>query len=559
MYGGKLMTELNEIYKRFLDFANETFPEYPNLIKTWNKDLESMMGAETEECLPSQSLKAFLVILNKLSNEYMLNLQEIEDWIGSYREEIREFVVPYVEIEENSPSIVSPNQKVVTQLLNQSFIESGSALLFHRLRETISKNEFMTEMDFPTALITEKAIQATAQLRDTNTPHLLSSEEIQQWKNLTAQAITSMDDLTADIFDIISILWMKQANHKDQMIEFHTDDALNLRRVQGRKEIAGYQSGYRKKERDEIMKRLAALTTIWIRIERDSLKFVDADSKEVVDELEQVQFNPLFVLDSITVAYRNNQPVGIYECKIRPGELLANFLYGSKKSSGALALKTLQYNPITQKYHKRLARYLSWQWRIRQKGADYYRPYSIGGEKGLLRVMGIEGNRRYGSRIKEQFEEALDTLQQDGIITEWHPINFDETVIEKEKRWFDHWLNTKVQIVPPKEITDQNKELLLPSDEVDHQNYEQMNFAELLRNLTEGEVASAVETELQVTPDNLKRVRISRNKKLAEAANEIGISHTTLSRYENGKIANPTSGNLEKMRAWLNEQSVNNQ
>lgn len=553
MYGEKIMTELNEIYKRFLDFANETFPEYPNLIKTWNKDLESMMGAETTEvCLPSQSLKAFLVILNRLSSEYMLNLQEIEDWIGSYREEIREFVVPYVEIEENSSTIVSPNQTVVTQLLNQSFIESGSALLFHRLRETISKNEFKTEMDFPTALITEKAIQATAQLRDINTPHLLSSEEIQQWKNLTAQAITSMDDLTADIFDIISILWMKQANHKDQMIEFHTDDALNLRRVQGRKEIAGYQSGYRKKERDEIMKRLAALTTIWIRIERDSLKFVDADSKEVVDELEQVQFNPLFVLDSITVAYRNNQPVGIYECKIRPGELLANFLYGSKKSSGALALKTLQYNPITQKYHKRLARYLSWQWRIRQKGADYYRPYSIGGEKGLLRVMGIEENRRYGSRIKEQFEEVLDTLQQDGIITEWHSINFDETVIEKEKRWFHYWLNAKVQIVPPREITDQNKELQLPSDEVDHQYYEQMNFAELLRNLTEGEVASAVDTELEVTPETMKRVRISRNKKLAEAANEIGIAHTTLSRYENGKIANPTSINLEKMKAWLN-------
>ncbi|QCJ45511.1 helix-turn-helix transcriptional regulator (plasmid) [Bacillus sp. S3] len=549
------MTELNEIFKKFLDFALETFHDYPNLISNWNKELKSLMGEESVEFQPSQSLKAFLVILNKLSSEHMLNLQEIDEWIGSYISEIREFVVPYIEIEQNSSLVVSTNQKVVTQLLEQSFIESGSALLFHRLRETISKNEFMPKMEYPTALIKEKAIQATAQLRGIdNTPHLLSSEEIQQWKNLTAQAITSMDDLTADIFDIISILWMKQANHKDEMIKFHTDDALNLRRVQGRKEVDGYQSGYRKKERDEIMKRLAALTTIWIRIERDNLKFVDAESKEL-DELEQVQFNPLFILDSITVAYRNSQPVGIYECKIRPGELLANFLYGSKKSSGLLALKTLQYNPLTQKYHKRLARYLSWQWRIRQKGADYFRPYSIGGEKGLLNVMGIDENGRYGSRVKEQFENILDTLQQDRIIMEWKYINFDENVIEKDKRWFlDHWLNTKVQIVPPSEITEQNREPNLTIPELEQQNYEQMNFTELLKNLTESEIASSAASEINVTPENIKRLRISRNKKLAEAAKEIGISHTTLSRYENGKILSPTKANIEKMKAWIDNK-----
>ena len=550
---GRYVTELNDIFKKFLSIALDTFPDYPRLISNWKNEFKSMMEEEGEKVQPTQSLKAFLVILNKLSSEYMLNLQEIDEWIGSHRSEIREFVIPYIKIEQNSSLVVSPNQKVVSQLLDQSFIESGSALLFHRLRETISKNEFTTKMEYPTALIRDKAIQATAQLRGMdNTPHLLSSEEIQQWKNLTAQAITSMDDLTADIFDIISVLWMRQANHKDEMINFHTDDALNLRQVQGRKEFEGYQSGYRKKERDEIMKRLAALTTIWIRIERDNLKFVDADSKEL-DELEQVQFNPLFLLDSITVAYRNSQPVGIYECKIRPGELLANFLYGSKKSSGLLALKTLQYNPATQKYHKRLARYLSWQWRIRQKGADYFRPYTIGGEKGLLNVMGIEENVRYGSRVKDQFENILDTLQQDGIIKQWSYINFDERFIEKDRRWFaDHWLNAKVQIVPPSEITDLSKDINLNLLESDQQ-YEQMNFAELLKNLTESEVAASSTEEIEITPENIKKVRISRKKKLSEAAKEIGISHTTLSRYENGKIINPTKENYEKMRLWLSK------
>ena len=245
--------------------------------------------------------------------------------------------------------------------------------------------------------------------------------------------------------------------------------------------------------------------------------------------------------------------VGIYECKIRPGELLANFLYGSKKSSGLLALKTLQYNPVKQKYHKRLARYLSWQWRIRQKGADYFRPYSIGGDKGLLNVMGIEANARYGSRIKEQFENILDSLQKDEVIKDWVYLDFDENVIEKHKTWFeDDWLTNKVQILPPEEITEPNKDNSISSHELEPQYYEQMNFAALLKNMTEGEAAAAVQQELEVSPENIKRIRIGRNKKLAEAAKEIGIAHTTLSRYENGKIVSPTQANLDKMKAWIN-------
>ncbi|NRD81119.1 helix-turn-helix transcriptional regulator [Bacillus sp. BRMEA1] len=546
------MPPQNDVQNRFVEFANETFLDYPELIAAWEADMGKIYDINSDDFQPCQSLKAFLVIINRIAMEHSLNLQEIDEWIHLYSSEIRDFVIPYIQFEDSNN--VSPNQNIVTELLNQSFIESGSALLYHKLRDTISKNEFQIKTEYPTALINEKTLKATAQVRsEGNALHLLSSEEIDQWKNLTAQAITSMDDLTADIFDIISILWMRQASHKDQMINFHTDDALNLRQVQGRKSIEGYQSAYRKKERDEIMKRLAALTTIWIRIERDKLKFVDAESNEI-DELEQVQFNPLFILDSVTVAYRDSQPVGIYECKIRPGELLANFLYGSKKSSGLLALKTLKYNPIKQKYHKRLARYLSWQWRIRQKGADYFRPYSIGGDKGLLNVMGIQENGRYGSRIKEHFENILDTLQQDGIINEWKYLeSFNESMVEENKNWFhDNWINAKVQIVPPTEITVQNNKEYL-SLEMGESEQQEMNFAAILRNMTKKETAASEVMEMDVTPENMKQTRLNRGQKLAAVAKEIGISHTTLSRYENGKISNPTEENMLKMKNWLNK------
>ncbi|MFE5430761.1 helix-turn-helix domain-containing protein [Peribacillus simplex] len=542
---------------KFLNVMKTIFPDYPQLFVDWNMDINHLMSGQ-DDYQPSQTLKAFFVILDSLVKDYGLKFEDMEQWVDDYIEEIRNFVLPHIQIigEDNSaPSPKSNNREVINALLNQNFAESGSALLFHKLRETISKNEFDIATEIPTARIAERALEATAQVRAENDYLMMKSNvAIEQWKNLTSQAITSMDDLTADIFDIVSILWMQQATHKDQMIHFHTDDALNLRRLQGRKEdLDGYQMSYRKKERDDIMKRLAALTTIWIRIEKENLRFINEDQGDF-EEIGQVQFNPLFLVDSVTVAYRGDNPIGIYECSIRPGELLANFLYGSQRSSGLLALKTLEYHPIKQKYHKRLSRYLSWQWRIRQKSADYLRAYHIGGDKGLLKVMDLDVNPRYGSRIREQFEEILDTLQQDGIIKGW---SYKETTLEKqieqERNWFANtWLKARVQIIPPTEITGMgdDQDLLL----IENQDYDTENFLTMLKGMTDIETSATKEMveEKQVSPETINKERTDRGLSILEAAKEMGISHSTLSRYERNLIKRPYTDSLEKMKEWLN-------
>lgn len=548
---------LQPLQTKFLNVMKTIFPDYPQLFVEWNMDINHLLSGQ-EDYQPSQTLKAFFVILDSLVKDYRLKFEDMEQWVDDYIEEIRNFVLPYIQTagEENSSySPKSNNREVINALLNQNFAESGSALLFHKLRETISKNEFDIATEIPTARIAERAIEATAQVRAENDYLMMKSNvAIEQWKNLTSQAITSMDDLTADIFDIVSILWMQQATHKDQMIHFHTDDALNLRRLQGRKEdLDGYQMSYRKKERDDIMKRLAALTTIWIRIEKENLRFINEDQGDF-EEIGQVQFNPLFLVDGVTVAYRGDNPIGIYECSIRPGELLANFLYGSQRSSGMLALKTLEYHPIKQKYHKRLSRYLSWQWRIRQKSADYLRAYHIGGDKGLLKVMDLDVNRRYGSRIREQFEEILDTLQQDGIIKGWSYKEKNlEKQIEQERNWFANtWLKARVQIIPPTEITGMgdDQDLLL----IEEQDYDTENFLTMLKGMTDRETGATREMveEKQVSPETINKERTDRGLSILEAAKEMGISHSTLSRYERNLIKRPYTVSLEKMKEWLN-------
>jgi len=547
---------VSTLQKKVEDVTKVIFPEYPELSLNWNLEISHLL--KRSDYQPTESIKAFFFIIDRLVKEYHLVFEQFEQWASDYKDEIRNFVLPYLQQHKDTTgtySLKSDSKEVVNQLLNQSFVESGTALLIHRLRETISQNKFDLSSEIPTARITERVLEATAQLRakETQLGRLKSNEAFEQWQNLTSQAISAMDDLTADIFDIVSILWMEQATHKDQMIHFHTDDALNLRKIRGRsQEQDGYQTSYRKKERDDIMRRLAALTTIWIRVERGSLKFINED-QESFEEIGQVQFNPLFVVDSVTVAYKGDTPIGIYECSIRPGELLSNFLYGSKKSSGLLALKTLEYHPVRQKYHKRLSRYLSWQWRIRQKSADYLRAYNIGGEKGLLNVMDMDVNPRYGSRVKEQFEEILDTLHNDGIIREWrYKEESIEEDIEKTRDWFSNiWLKASVQIIPPSEITTfkNDKDSLI----ID-QDYATMDLPTVLEWFAKRKVATSIETieEIEVNPENMTKERKRRGLTKSEAAKEIGISISTLSRYERNLIKDPVKDSLKKMKLWLN-------
>ncbi|MCM3541331.1 helix-turn-helix domain-containing protein [Priestia endophytica] len=560
------MVQLLKYENLILNAVRSIFMDQPEVLASWEANFINITsGKKTENT--SKSFNALLFIIDKIATENDLLIRDIEKWIYEYEDDVLNFVQSFINQEKQTRDDqreVAKNNKVevVSDLLEREFTETGSAYIYHKLRETISKNEFNYDENYPTAYISNEtnSVEAIAQVRTNQEEDLfkLSKQEIEKWKNLTSNALTSMDDLTADIFDIVSILWMKEAQHKDQMIHFHSDDALNLRGLRGRNKVGDtYSTGYRKKERDEIMKRLAALTSIWIKIEKDRLRIIDPESEEF-DKIDRVQFNPLFIVDSITIAYRGNVPIGIYECKIKPGEIMAHYLYGSKKSSGYFALKTLQYNPVKQKYHKRLARYLSWQWRIRQKKSDYLRPFSIGGERGILQVIGLEINERHPNRTKETFEGVLDILQKDGVIKRWeYERGYDETSVgTSNKGWLrNYWLKIKVHIEPPTIL----EELYLKDTTLMMK--EQIDFSaasidpqSIYRSLIEKDTLTEQKQSYRlenITPGLLIRERERRGKlSRLRASKEIGISHSILSRFERG-ITKPTKVTLKKIQIWL--------
>ncbi|MED0665603.1 helix-turn-helix transcriptional regulator [Bacillus badius] len=148
--------------------------------------------------------------------------------------------------------------------------------------------------------------------------------------------------------------------------------------------------------------------------------------------------------------------------------------------------------------------------------------------------MDLDVNPRYGSRIKEQFEEILDTLQEDCIIKEWrYKDPFIETKIEQKRNWFVNvWLKESVQIIPSAEITTfkDEKDVIL----VEEKAYNTMDLSQMLKGLAKEKVAVTIETvkEKEVSPESISKERKQRNLSILDASKEMGVSSSTLSRYE---------------------------
>ncbi|WP_096203162.1 helix-turn-helix domain-containing protein [Bacillus sp. FJAT-45350] len=538
----------------FMEVAEDLLGDkYEEILQLWRSDDED------------EAFRAFQLLINTIiDHEDEVSCASI---VTLYGQQIVQIMSPLLETYLDS----TEKGEMIEKLLSEEVAETGSSLLFHKLREAISLNSFSKKDGIPTVEIKNGNQTHVAQIHThVDDGMILTNGEIDQWETLMAQAITSMDDLTADAFDVISILWMKSASTEKDMVSFNHEDVLTMRQIQKNKNKLGYGT-FRKKDRDEVMKRIAALASIWLRVdEDDEVHFIDQTS---LSEYKKSKLKRLFVVDNVTIAHdrQTNDVIGIYECEIRPGDLLASYLHGAKKSTGMLSLKALQYNPVKHKHHKRLTRYLSWQWRIRSRKTDFERPYNIGGERGLLSVLGMDStNDKRPFRVKESFESILDTLQEDKIIDSWHYVSIDETRMGKGNRgWLtNYWMTLQVIILPPKEIISglsiEEKPRPLEIEEVINEfgkklsrtkkRDDQMNREEQLVLGLHFEETDSTSTDYKITPELVQHTRKKRGLTLSKAAKEIGIAHTTLSRFEKNEIKKPNSKNDEKLRKWITEE-----
>jgi DNA-binding XRE family transcriptional regulator len=168
---------------------------------------------------------------------------------------------------------------------------------------------------------------------------------------------------------------------------------------------------------------------------------------------------------------------------------------------------------------------LSYQWRCRAHNGDYLQPYRVAT---LLAAIGVTVDRRHPGRTRARLERCLETLLADRVIAAWQYDRWDEGHATRQG-WVDHWLQATILIEPP---------------EVIQQQYQ---------HLAQHEAATRVALP---APDSLgerlKRRRRQRGLTLIQAAEQLGISPSYLSRLEQGRRGHSLPTAVQRpLDAWL--------
>ena len=201
---------------------------------------------------------------------------------------------------------------------------------------------------------------------------------------------------------------------------------------------------------------------------------------------------------------------------------------GPGNQTTLLSAMALKYDPYRQVWEKRLARYVSWQWRSTAGDARARRPFHV---DALLDAAGKEIDPRRPAVTRERLEKALDTLEEDGVIASWHYERWDDT-LARHRGWMEDWRSCTVLIAPPSVVTDH---LQSPAREP----------------------ALALPADALAQPERLgeriraRRVALGLNQSQAAAA--LGASQGYISKLERGKLTDetPSPAFRKRLGDWL--------
>ncbi|MGK0536032.1 helix-turn-helix domain-containing protein [Bacillus sp. 'calajunan'] len=561
---------MDNLLQMFRDALLISEPIYKTNELVWNKwnayfkDVENNNNKVLTSSHASPSFTALVSWLEK-KQESGITLVQIYAKIDSYKEEIYKEIEGFIEKEFQdialSSSIVVENDQNIdkTNIVNhEDYYEVNNSAVYYKLRDGIAKNQFEEDelskvLQYPIETKSSNGVAQLSSHKDEDL-RLTNIEEAARWNTLVDDVMSNMDDLTADCLDAITIQWINEAKSPDEFIDFSYEQVLEMCNIP--KTVVKNKEYYRAEDKIKIAKRIAALASIFIYLNDDNEVVVlnDRDDDGERLELKREVIKRLFVLDSV-VLWRHsvtNEYMGIESCRIKPGSFLTNYLYGSNNTTALLSKKALEYNSYRHKYHKRLIRYLTWQWRIRQMYSSLKKPYSIGGDKGLLAVMDIPKDWK-PNRIREQLENVLMDLENEKVISHWEYSDpLDEQQIGK-RNWFkNYYTNLGITILPPEEML-QSMDRVIGKKSIEEPQ-EQLPEVTVVKEIKKT-VESVEQIEKKIR-DQILKVHNEKKVSIREIADEISISPSTLSRFCNYKTKRLSKKALEKLTKWCERQEI---
>ncbi|EKS7870699.1 helix-turn-helix transcriptional regulator [Bacillus cereus] len=555
------MDNVLQLFRDALVISEPLYKDNEALWHKWNayyKDVKEDNSKIVTSSYLSPSFSMLVQWLEKQQKRGVSSLQIFTE-IDQYKDEIQEAIDLFIH-QEFLRFIKSNNEMESIPLEDDNrvkpndYYEVNNSAVYYKLRDGIAKNQF--EEDEETKIksypIETKDSNGLAQLSSHKDEdlRLTNIEEAARWNTLVDGVMSNMDDLTADCLDSITIQWLNEAKSPDEFIDFSYEQVLEMCSIPKAK--ANGVEYYRAEDNIKVAKRIAALASIFIYLNDENEVVVLNDRAEPGKhyEVKREIIKRLFVLDSV-VLWRDkntNEYMGIESCRIKPGSFLSSYLYGSNSTNALLSKKALEYNSYRHKYHKRLIRYLTWQWRIRQMFSSLSRPYSIGGDKGLLAVMDIKQNQK-PNRIRDQLENVLMDLEREKVISHWEYENgLDEEQLTK-KNWFkNYYSQLGIRIFPPKELMSSMESLVKKKNT-------NVIQAEKVVEKKESKPISVDESEYLIR-EKIVFLHTKKNITMRELSEEIGISQPTLSRFYNQKTKRLSGVAKEKLNRWYKRQVI---
>lgn len=403
-----------------------------------------------------------------------------------------------------------------------------SAAHYQAAREALYKNTFqrVEGSPWPTALLATGPARGLAQLRPVvmDTMPLMPPEEVEVWAQRMWRQREELSDLDADALDALSALWLYQARSAQDAAVADIDALLLMRGLKPKQNGQGRQGGYRPEQRSEMLQALTHIQNLWLNMAEVDVYEASGPGRRRRPIKHAIQSRAFVITDRMGQLQLDGN-MDMQKFIFRPGDVFARFLFGPGRQTALLSAQALYYDPIRHMWEKRLARYVSYQWRCRAHNGNYIQPYRVAT---LLEAVGTSVNLRYPTRTKARLEKALDTLQQDGVIAGWQYDRWEEA-LTGHRGWAHHWCQATILIEPPDIIRDTYQQL---------ERYEEPQRKLLPPPAVLGE--------------RVKQRRKALGLSQLQAAEYIGISPSYFNLLEHGKRGKkPSAAVLKELERWL--------
>jgi len=428
---------------------------------------------------------------------------------------------------------VAMSSDALTAPIADGYLPVMSSAHYQAVREALYLNTFEREEDtpWPTARLALGQAGGQAQLRPPGTDgQVLPPDQIDAWAVLMWRQRDTLSDLDADALDALSALWLSQARSSQDRAIADVDGLLTMRGIQPRARDNGRRVGFRADQRAEMQKALSHIQNLWIDI---------ADVEDGAGVRRSLQSRAFVITDRYGVTDRSGTMVDMERFIFQPGRVFAHFLMGAGQPTALLSAKALKYDPYRQTWEKRLARFLSWQWRVSSDGPQP-QPYEVGA---LLDACGATINQRTPSRTRERLEQALETLQEDGVIAAWQYREWDEAWMQR-RGWRDEWRTTILLIAPPPSVVAYYTASAL---------VELSSTPESPTTAPSDVPSTSVEFGAAI---KARRKALRQNQK--EAARVLGVTQSYISKLESGNLVNvqPSEDFRGRVAVWMREASA---